>query len=472
MAPKYVSYALWSIVGFRLLCPFSFQTVFSFLPFNANPIPQNIEMMPRPGINTGIAAVDAAVNSGLPAASPIYSANPMQIYVSIGAVVWLAGIAAMLAYSIASIILLRYKLRGAGFAGECVYEVENLKSPFVLGFFRAKIYIPAGLKGEDKNYILCHERVHIRRGDHIIKLAAFFVLCLHWFNPLVWLAFALMSADMELSCDERVMKELGGEIKKPYSLLLLFMAARHTFNASPLAFGEGNISVRVKNIMKFKKYSPAALALSLVLAAAIIAGCAGNPAAGNSGVKFGDYTVNMELPAGFEILDTFDASAGYLGIDSWAVNPAPGNAALNISKDGGTVGAISFINFEAVPEGDIDAFKENRSVNYRALYQGFMLGSMYSWGAEYKVVSESESEGAATDLVYYRSDWIDQSIPGRDLTHFKAETVEGDPRTVYYNRGILAYNLDLKRYTAIELDYDSVTDAELEAIAKSVKITA
>ena len=136
-----------------------------------------------------------------------------------------------------------------------IYEAKNLKTPFVLGLIRPKIYLPVGLNvKEEQDYILLHEQTHIHRKDHIIKILAFLILSIHWFNPLVWIAFMLMSTDMELSCDERVLKEMNEDIKKPYANSLLSLAAgRHIINGSPLAFGEGNVKGRIKNVLNYKK---------------------------------------------------------------------------------------------------------------------------------------------------------------------------------------------------------------------------
>jgi beta-lactamase regulating signal transducer with metallopeptidase domain len=275
-APKTISYCLWAVAGFRLVCPFTLEGVFSLIPRDlpeiTAPVRQYYVTRPPVGTHERIDFMLAAH----PAGTPIWT-----VYDAL-AIVWLAGIAAMSVYGAVSIVLLRRGLRGAALAEDGAYEVETLKTPFVIGLFRPRIYIPSGLTGEERRYIVLHERTHIRRGDHIVKMFSWFVLCLHWFNPLVWAAFLLMGTDMEMSCDERVMKELGGNIKHDYSLSLVRMAAgRRILNGSPPAFGEGGVKERVKNILNFKKPSRIIIVAAVALAAALMVGLAVNGGASN-----------------------------------------------------------------------------------------------------------------------------------------------------------------------------------------------
>ena len=274
-APKSISYALWAVAGFRLVFPFTLESMFSLLPFKAAPIPSDIAMQAVPRIDSGIGVVDNFISASLPAATPMASANPLQLWLFIGSCVWLAGLAVMVVYSIVSIILLKRRLRGAVCVEGNLYEAQNLKTPFVIGLFKPKIYIPAGLSEEEHGYIVLHERTHIRRRDHAVKMFAYIVLCLHWFNPLAWAAFVLMGADMEMSCDECVMKELGVDIKNAYSLSLVRVAAgRKIINGSPLAFGEGGMKERVKNVLNFKKPSRVVIIAAVALAAVLSVGFA------------------------------------------------------------------------------------------------------------------------------------------------------------------------------------------------------
>ena len=279
-APKVISYVLWGVVAFRLIIPFSFESMFSLIPRNANavPIPHDIIYQQTPQINSRIEAVDPFVSQSLPAPTAGASANPFQIYVEIGAYIWVFGIIALLVYSLVSILILKRQLKSAQLIEKNIFQVHNLQTPFVLGLVRPKIYLPVGLSKEEQNYILIHEQTHIHRKDHIIKIIAFLIVSIHWFNPLVWIAFVLMSTDMELSCDERVLKVMDEDIKKPYANTLLSLATgRHILNGSPLAFGEGNVKGRIKNVLNYRKPGFWIIFFSIIIVAAVAIGLAATP---------------------------------------------------------------------------------------------------------------------------------------------------------------------------------------------------
>jgi len=256
--PKIFSYSLWSIVLLRLIVPLSFSSAFSFLRLfklgTTEHIPLNIGYMNQPQINVGIDTVNKWANHSMPAATPMASINPIQITIFVGSILWIVGVICLLIYSLVSYIRLKTKVSTAMLISDNVFESENIKSPFVLGIVKPKIYLPTHLLEDEHNYILMHEQIHIRRFDYLIKPFAFLVLCLHWFNPLVWLAFRLMSKDMEMSCDEQVVKKIGKEVKKSYSHSLLTLAmGGQMISGSPLAFGESNSKGRIKNVLNYKK---------------------------------------------------------------------------------------------------------------------------------------------------------------------------------------------------------------------------
>ena len=323
-SPKVISYALWAVVGFRLLVPLSFETAFSLVPFDAAPLTQQLAATSTSAIHPqadgapsshgeilGMQEINAAAPySRVPNDSGIYSASAESsalsdintyegillfrgrsisqvqgtvasesaaLWLTLGTYIWLIGTAAMLTYSIISVLILKRKLRSAEPVSQNIYQAKNLKTPFVIGILNPKIYLPMGLCQNERNYALLHEQAHISRKDYLVKILAYFTLCIHWFNPLVWIAFVLMGKDMEMSCDERVIKKLGEDIKHDYSEALVSLASEKRFiAASPLAFGEGGMKHRVKNILNFKKHSRIIVVASVALAAILTVGLALN----------------------------------------------------------------------------------------------------------------------------------------------------------------------------------------------------
>ena len=277
-APKIYSYALWAVVLFRLLCPLSIAAGLSVL----KPLPVTT--------TSGISAVSyqpvaQAVRENTPA--PIRQQvipaqttqtdtkpSPMQI----AAYIWLSGASVMAAYSVAQYLALRRKLAEAVLLREEIYLADRIASPFVMGILRPRIYLPSSTPMLERRFIVAHERHHIRRGDPVWKLLGYCALCLHWFNPLVWLAFVLAGKDMEMSCDEAVIKRLGEHIRADYSQALLRLAThKRMVSGMPLAFGEGDTKGRVRNMAKWKKPKVWVSALCAALCLVILAACALNP---------------------------------------------------------------------------------------------------------------------------------------------------------------------------------------------------
>ena len=289
-APKVFSYALWGVVLFRLLCPFSLSAQFSLLGLFQAPAGETGQMayLPLPSEATPQqaplpAAAPAADAGEVPqevSPSPV-SSTPSPSLMEVASVLWAVGAAARLAYSLAQLIRLRRRLVGALALDKTLRLADHIDTPFVLGLFRPKIYLPSHLSPQEQQYIICHEQQHIRRGDPILRTVAFAALCLHWFNPLVWLAFRLSGRDMEMCCDEGVIRELGREVRGDYSTCLLHFSTRgqHSFTA-PLAFGEGDTKERIENIMKARKNLPWAAAVSVALCLLLTACLGANPQAG------------------------------------------------------------------------------------------------------------------------------------------------------------------------------------------------
>lgn len=333
--PKIFSYALWSVVLFRLVCPFSFESVLSLLPTKANPIPQDIMYMAKPQIDTGLPAVNNSINAILPSPNVVGSINPLQVWIFLAASIWVLGIVVMVLYSIVSIAKLHIKLKSSTCEGENIYTFAGQCSPFVLGLFAPKIYLPSNISSDEKRYILEHEHTHIKRFDPLVKMVGFCALSVHWFNPLCWVAFAYMSKDMELACDEAVIEKLGSDIKPDYSSSLLSLAAGHKIlRFSPLAFGESNIKARVKNVLDYKKPAFWILIATLITVVAVAFGLVSNPrskpqnAITIKGAKLVEKEVmaSITLENGFDVKlvlikgQTFLAEATDFGVGTYPTN--------------------------------------------------------------------------------------------------------------------------------------------------------
>lgn len=254
-APKRFRLLLWAVVGLRLALPWSIESALSLIP-SAQTLPDGIMLERAPVLDTGISALNGAINPGFTAAfTPELgaSANPLQVLLPIAAAFWMLGAAAMLLWALVSWLRLRKRVREAVRLEGNVYECE-IASPFVLGLFRPRIYLPFSLENGERELVLAHERAHITAGDHIIKPLGWLLLAAHWYNPLVWLAYALFCRDIELACDERVVHGLSLSDRADYSQALLDLSRpRGGVRACPLAFGESSVKGRVKSVLSYKK---------------------------------------------------------------------------------------------------------------------------------------------------------------------------------------------------------------------------
>lgn len=257
-APKWIAVLLWSIVAVRLVCPFSIESILSLLP-SAETVSPTIMTDATPAIHSGLPLLNSVVNPVLqssfaPDPNALHSANPLQIIVPVLSLVWIIGMAAMLTYTIISYLHIRHKVRTAVRLQENIFQSEQVISPFVLGFIRPKIYLPFDLKQQDLQHVIAHENAHISRKDHWWKPLGFLLLTLHWFNPLVWLAYLLLCNDIELACDEKVVKAMDVVQKADYSQALLTCSVnRRLLAACPLAFGEVGVKKRIKSVLHYKK---------------------------------------------------------------------------------------------------------------------------------------------------------------------------------------------------------------------------
>ena len=256
-APKTFSYILWGVVLFHLICPFRFESVLALLPTHAEPISRDIVFSHAPTVQSGYDVIDTTINNALNntlrPVTPTSSVNPISVLLYVGSILWLCGIAALFIYSIISYTRLKRRVYDATLIEKGVYETDMISTAFVFGFFSPKIYVPTSLSKEQLELILRHEREHLRRFDHLVKPFAFLALALHWFNPVIWVSYFLMTKDMEMACDEGVLKRSSEDIRQIYSTSLLQLSSKRTGILSPLAFGENDVKSRVRNILRFKK---------------------------------------------------------------------------------------------------------------------------------------------------------------------------------------------------------------------------
>ncbi len=274
-APKWISCVLWGLVALRLICPFSWESALSLIP-SRETVPSNIGMMQEPAIDSGITVINEAVNPALAqslAPDPLGTVNPLQLIVSVLSVVWAAGAAAMLLYALISYIKLKKSVGASVRVKDNIFACDDVKSPFILGIIRPLIYVPSAMNEATLDYVLTHEKAHIARRDHWWKPFGFLLLTVYWFNPLCWLAYVLLCRDIEIACDEKVIRDMDRDSLAGYSQALLDCSfPRRKIAVCPLAFGEVGVKERVKNVLNYKK--PAFwIILIAVLACAAVAVC-------------------------------------------------------------------------------------------------------------------------------------------------------------------------------------------------------
>ncbi len=412
-APKKISYALWSVVGFRLLCPVSFRSAFSlfrFVPekvtqiapvepaFSAPALPAaepvmagtpirysaaaDLATVARPAVIPGIGqTADLAETAAEQAVETAAGTDPLALFLTIGAAVWILGAVLLTVYAVYSCAAMSRRLRTATRLEGNVFQSDAIRSPFLFGIFAPRIYVPYGLEPDTLQFVLCHERVHLRRRDDLWKTLGFAALALHWFNPLVWLSFRLMTRDMEMSCDERVLAD-GGASARSYSLSLLSFAERRRFPSPvPLAFGESDVKARIRNILDWKRprlwITVAAVLLALVTAVS----CASDPA---------KTVPESEKPEEAQI-ETYDDSPA-----ATAEAPVPVvHTALKLPETDPDLAALC-----ADPCGDLEALRVTLQNKFREQHLPFeqaTAGKLYQRVAEllkvYETVSDTNYSG-------------------------------------------------------------------------------
>lgn len=311
-APKWICCLLWGMVGLRLVLPFSLESALSLVPSRETVIPESvygevalpvtppenhepvvpptvpddnvpddnvpdmpvINTYPEEYIHSGIGIIDNKVNPIIQSTATVTEngkeTNILQTVTKIGSIVWVCGMAALAAYAVINYLLLKKRISFSVPEGKDIRKSEAVGSPFILGFFRPRIYLPFGLSAETEAHVIAHERAHLKRKDHWIKPIGYAVLTLHWFNPLVWAAYILLCRDIEYACDEKVVKNMSAEARKAYAEALLECGvSRSMIAACPVAFGEIGVKKRVKNALNYKKPLFWVMILAVVICAAV-----------------------------------------------------------------------------------------------------------------------------------------------------------------------------------------------------------
>ena len=256
-SPKWMNVLLWGIVALRLVLPFSIESALSLIPSAETVSPAVVQFDPAPTITSGVSVIDNAVNPSLSehfAAVPTASVNPLYVWAYLAGWVWLIGLGVMLLYALVSYLRLRRRVSVSLCVRENIYLCDAISSPFILGVVKPRIYLPSGLDEVQRQNVLSHERAHLARRDHWWKPLGFALLAVYWFNPVLWLAYALLCRDIELACDERVIRTMDESAVKTYSTVLLACSMpRKAVITCPLAFGEVGVKERVKNALRYKK---------------------------------------------------------------------------------------------------------------------------------------------------------------------------------------------------------------------------
>ena len=293
-SPKWVNVLLWGIVAVRLICPFSFESALSLIS-SAETFPEKIISGPSFDVQTGITPIDNRINDYLGdryfegVTVPTNNGNNVMTILTI---VWIIGILLLATYTIISYQRLNRKVDTAVHYKDNIFQSENVSSPFVLGLIKPRIYLPFKLDGQNMEHVVAHEQAHIRRKDHWWKPLGFLLLTIHWFNPLMWLAYVLLCRDIELACDEKVIKGLSNEQRADYTQALVACSVnRRMIAACPLAFGEVGVKERVKSVMNYKKPAFWVIIIAVIVCVGVAVCFLTNP-------KQDRYTLRIVVPAG------------------------------------------------------------------------------------------------------------------------------------------------------------------------------
>lgn len=383
--PKIYSYLLWSVVAFRLAVPYSLSSVFSVFslkPFDMTRaqkissgmlsfVQEGNTSLNNPYVTTGIPELNSVADNVIYEAPQAVSIFDRLL--EICPYIWLAGLTAMLVYGIISCIVLRKRLSYSIKLRDNIYQSEHISSPFILGIVKPHIYIPFNIDEDTFRYVIEHESYHIKRKDNVIKVIAFLLLSVHWFNPLCWLTFYLMSKDMEMSCDEKVLAENKG-IKKTYTSALLFFATDKSLpTPSLLYFGEGSVKARIKNVLSYKKPKPIITVTAIILCLIVIVGCSLNPVSEDK--KADDTgTQNITVSLGTNLYTGYKTIAESPLLSSFITNGSDIYNQVEIDGDRLTVTDVNGnLIYSGTSKETIKLDKEEQEDGFTLAFGGFFL---------------------------------------------------------------------------------------------------
>ncbi len=485
--PKIFSYLLWSVVIFRLLCPFSFTAPFSLLHFTN---PQSVEngrivYISEEMMHGEVPEQDAPMSGSQDNAQRMYgdkreNGRQAKTAVLAAAVVWIFGIAGIAGYSVISFIRFHKRLVGAVRCDERVWLLDGVGTSFVMGIFHPRIYLWSGLSDEEQKFVIAHERIHIRRRDYLVKFLFYALLTVHWFNPLVWMAYFLCMSDMEMSCDESVLKTMSSAVRAGYSETLLSLATgRKIFVGTPLFFGEGDTKLRIKNILRYKKPPMCVTVLGLLVIAVLFIGCMSNPAgdadnqknmltsddketkdSGTERVENNAEVLEVRYPQLQLPTQQLEPFTECLVLpEGWMLGqrePDAGDiAGLEVKEIIGTFSTTYIFDENGICVGKMGRnfyeLYEGEEDNPQAIYNQVALGNHYQFDVRntYEIVrSDDIIETATADVIY-----SDSANDG------------GNTRTNY---GILSRSKESLVYVVVELESGLVSKEDVTAIAESI----
>lgn len=360
-APKWLTVALWAVVALRLICPVPIESSLSLVP-TAEPLPTEVlNMDPHKGVeSTTMEIINNPVYSEYVDTSVPVDVESFQWDAVLGGLGWFYGMGAMLLYAVFSYLYIYFKVRQSMKLRDNIYLCDRINTPFIFGIVRPKIFLPSSMGGDDMTYVLAHENAHLKRRDHLWKPLGFLILSVYWFNPVIWLSYILLCRDIELACDEKVIKELGAEIKKSYSMALINCSVpKRMITACPVAFGETGVKKRIKAVLSYKK--PALwLIIIAVITSIILALCfATSPKREKGTIPEKNYLIHTDEG---EEMFRFDEAVEYSeyftvhkGKKSW-FKATPGNGRSTV------LNFLSSLSLERLPEMKSDGLTQSGKI--------------------------------------------------------------------------------------------------------------